>query len=441
MTLDMRDAQPFPLLSETDLSLNLDRQRLLAKRLRDDARMGDAEALARLARTHPRADRLDRARLKLTDAQLVIAREAGLPSWPALKAHVEQIDAARQAIESNDPAPDGDMPALHIRCGNDIERALARAGFVGDFLMYADPVCQGPLSDGPGALIERARFISSEYPGEDEAEALSMLQRTEEHLQTAGTYGRIVLWFEHDPFDQLLLAKILAGLAGTPAAGRKIELVSLNRFPGIAKFLGIGQLSPAALRDLYRKRQPLTGGAYDLAHQVWQALLAESPVLLDALSRKPSPDLPFMEEAIGRYLWELPSLRNGLSFTENAILSMLADGPLPWGRVFSRFMREVDPLPYHGDLMFYGTVLRLRDAEDPALTGDPAEGADVAWGKARFSLTATGRRLLAGERDWKQCGPRRRFNGGVECFTMPDWRWDAERARPVTVSDGSSTDG
>ena len=57
-----------------------------------------------------------------------------------------------------------------------------------------------------------------------------------------GDYGRIALWFEHDPYDQLLLVKILTRLKQT-GADRKVELVSLDRFPGIAKFIGIGQLS------------------------------------------------------------------------------------------------------------------------------------------------------------------------------------------------------
>ncbi|WP_461434243.1 DUF1835 domain-containing protein [Hoeflea alexandrii] len=432
MTDDMRAAQSFPLLSETDISLNLDRQRQLAKRLRDDIRASEAGALARLRANHPRSAHLDTARIKLSDAQLVIAREAGLPSWPALKAHVEQLDTARRAIEGGAPAPDADMPTLHLRCGNDIEQALKRAGFAGDFLMYADPLCQGPVSDGEDRLRQRARFIASEYPGEDEAETLKKLIQAENRLARAGSYGRIVLWFEHDPYDQLVLAQVLARLSGTAAIRRKIELISLDRFPGISRFIGIGQLSPAALRDLYHKRQPLTSGAFDLAGKVWHTLCDPSPEPLHALSQVPSTALPFMPQAILRYLVELPSRRNGLSFTENAILSSLADGPLPWGRVFSRFMREIDPLPYHGDLMFYGTVLRLRDAEDPALTDDPADGADLDWGKARFGLTDTGQQLLAGEHDWKQCGPRLRFNGGVECFATPDWRWDAERAQPVT---------
>lgn len=434
MTHDMRDAHSFPLLSETDLSLNLDRQRQLAKRLRDAARSGDAEALMRLASHHPRAKQLDASRLKLTDAQLVIAREAGLPSWPALKAHVDQIDQARGAIEAGGDAPDADVSTLHIRCGNDIEQALTRAGFAGDFLMVADPVCQGPVSDGPHALAERARFIATEYPGEDESENLGKLRNTDNRLMRAGDYGRIALWFEHDPYDQLLLVKILDRLKQAGADHRKVELISLDRFPGISKFIGIGQLSPAALRHLYAGRKPVTEAAYATAHQAWQALLEETPMPLFELSRQASPGLPYLPGAMLRYLAELPDQHTGLSFTETAILNTLDDGPLPWGQVFARFMREVDPLPWHGDGMFLGTMLRLRDAGDPALTSDPTEIAAAEWGKAVFALTATGQALRAGQRDWKQCSPRERINGGVGCFSTPDWRWDARGQRPVAIA-------
>lgn len=438
MTHDMRDAHPFPLLSQTDLSLNLDRQRQLAKRLRDDVRCGDAKALMRLATHHPRAKQLDLGQLKLTDAQLVIAREAGLSSWPALKAHVDQIEQACTAIEAGGRAPDADLPTLHLRCGNDIEQALTRAGFAGDFLMVADPVCQGPVSDGPAALAERARFIATEYPGEDEAGNLDKLQQTEERLMRAGDYGRIALWFEHDPYDQLLLVKVLTRLRQIGADQRKVELISLDRFPGISKFIGIGQLSPAALRQLYDKRQPLSETAYGVAQQAWHALLDDTPMPLFALSRQASPGLPYLPGAILRYLAELPDLHTGLSFTEAAILDILEDGPLPWGQVFARFMRQVDPLPWHGDLMFLGTMLRLRDAGDPAVTSNPADIAEAAWGKAVFTRTGTGQALSVGLCGWQDCIPRERFNGRVRCFSKPDWRWDARQQRPVAIGIGQS---
>ena len=37
---------------------------------------------------------------------------------------------------------------LHVRCGHDILPALARAGVPGERLVWVDPVCEGPLSEG-----------------------------------------------------------------------------------------------------------------------------------------------------------------------------------------------------------------------------------------------------------------------------------------------------
>ncbi|WP_417688440.1 DUF1835 domain-containing protein [Roseibium sp.] len=433
MTDNLRDAQDLPLLSSSDLSLNLDLQKKHAKALRDAARAGNSGALERLMNHHPRARQLDAMNLKLADAQLVIAREAGLPSWPALKRHVGEIDAARQAIEGKAPAPDADMATLHIRCGNDIERALQRAGFAGDFLMSADPVCQGPVLEGPEALRTRARFIAGEYPGQDEEENLQRLREAEDRVAASGTYGRIVLWFEHDPYDQLLLVTVLRRLNMVGATARKVELISLNSFPGIAKFIGIGQLSPAALRHMYGERKPVPEAAYKDAEAVWKALIRPDPTELHVLSQTERTALPFLAGALTRYLQELPDSRNGLSFTEQTVLQILSDGPMNWGRIFAAFMRERDPLPYHGDLMFLGTLLRLRDADDPALASSDNDFSMENWGKTSFSLTPTGKALVAGEKDWKTCGPRLRQHGGVTCFAGPDWRWDKSAQRPVRL--------
>ncbi|WP_417668468.1 DUF1835 domain-containing protein [Roseibium sp.] len=432
MTDNLRDAQDLPLLSASDLSLHLDRQKKRAKDLRDGARSREPDALARLKAHHPKFQKLDPAELKLSDAQWVIAREAGLPSWPALKRHVEQIDSARRQIEEAASAPDGDLPTLHIRCGNDIEAGLKRAGFDGDFLMFADPICQGPVSEGTSSLEERARFIAGEYPGQDEGDNLKGLLDAQNRLEAAGKYGRITLWFEHDPYDQLLLAKVLMQLKKTGADRRKVELVSLNRFPGISKFIGIGQLSPAALRHMFDQRVPVPDAAYVEGQEVWHALAAASPMPLFEFGKNRSQTFPYMVGAITRYLKELPDSHTGLSFTETCALKILHDGPLPWGKIFARFMQDIDPLPYHGDLMFLGTLLRLRDAKEPAISSADSDFSPGNWGKTTFSLTNTGQALLSGEKDWKNCGPRVRQHGGLTCFADADWRWDKDAAQPVS---------
>lgn len=414
----------FPLFNDTDLSLSIDKQKRRAKELRDAARLGEKQATDRIRRVHPRVHALDFRCLKLADAQCVVAREAGLSSWPALKKHVEQMETAGAAIESGTQAPDVDVATLHIRCGSDIEAGLKRAGFAGAFLEYADPICQGPISDADDAIVQRARFISSEYPGEEEAQTVEVLSLAEHRLSEADTYGRIVLWFEHDPYDQLLLVKILTLLARSIASKRRVEIVSIDRFPGIAKFIGLGQTSPAALRHMFSQRHVVPEGAFVEATRCWQALISSDPTDLGKMAQESSRNLPFLANALNRYLSDLPDIETGLSFSESAALRILADGPLPWGRVFGKLMREADPLPFHGDLMFLGTLLRLRDAEHPALTSDTLDLSSEKWGKTSFALTDVGKDLLEGALDWKDCGPGTREHGGLTCFASPDWRWD-----------------
>lgn len=427
MTDTMREAQTLPLLSTTDLDLN--EQKRQAKKLRDAVREGCQPSISRLKLHHPRFPELALEKLKLSDAQLVVAREAGLLSWPALKKHVSEVEEARLAIENNETAPDADLPTLHIRCGNDIEAALNRAGFSGDFLMYADPICQGRICPGDSYFKVRADFIATEYPGQEFEENLMGLKETEEKLSRAEHYARIVLWFEHDPYDQLLLAKTLARLKETGADQRKVELISFDRFPGIRKFIGIGQLSPSALRHMYKQRQQVASGVFKIAQDVMQALASPTPLPLYELAKNAS-GLPHLQGSILRYLSELPSTANGLSLTEQTILEIVRHSPMSWGKIFRDFMTERDPLPYHGDLMFLGTVLRLRDAEAPALACRDLSLDRDHWGRSIFDITPTGLDLLERKIDWKNCGPRERWNGGVECFGGRDWRWNALSQEP-----------
>src|SRR5262245_3946632 len=68
-----------------------------AKALQEAWKAGDAEALARVRAAHPRyAERSDEqlreAKPRLTDCQLVLARESGFDSWPQLRVEVESAN-------------------------------------------------------------------------------------------------------------------------------------------------------------------------------------------------------------------------------------------------------------------------------------------------------------------------------------------------------------
>jgi ankyrin repeat protein len=73
---------------------NLEQLRNQARDLFKSARAGDLAAVQRFEQNSPRPGKTSAAKISLSDAQLVLAREYGFASWPKLKAHVESILSA-----------------------------------------------------------------------------------------------------------------------------------------------------------------------------------------------------------------------------------------------------------------------------------------------------------------------------------------------------------
>ena len=74
---------------------DLEQQKKQAKELLESFAADDPASRARIRAALP-----DKQRIVLADAQLVVAREYGFPSWPALKQHIDaQADTTRSPIE------------------------------------------------------------------------------------------------------------------------------------------------------------------------------------------------------------------------------------------------------------------------------------------------------------------------------------------------------
>lgn len=385
--------------------LNMEQQRKRAKELLKAIRAGDPAAQSRLAKQLSIQGRA----VRLSDAQCVIARECGFASWPQLKAHVDSLDFSRRhaALEG-----DRDCKTLHIRCGSDIRHSLQLAGFEGDFLEFADPFCIGPVPDlPPDELIPvRARFISEAFPLK-EADALARLQREYAALENLADYERLVLWFEHDSYDQLILAYILMRL-GDQRPRPRIELVAVDAVPGVSRFIGIGQLAPDVLAWLWPQRKKVSDAQLALAKDAWTAITAPTPDPLDRLCRAETSALPLLGRALRRHLRELPSIRTGLGLSEQLTLEIVRDlGPLTVGRAYRELMMAREPLPYLGDLMFWWLIQPLLAGKNPAL--EVTDGQDAEWPHRELTLTRTGSDLLSGSRHWLDLAPRERWIGGV----------------------------
>ena len=418
--------------------LNLEQQRKRAKELLKGLRTGDAGAWHRFRIHHPRWPDHEQAAppdaaLRLSEAQLVIARELGLPTWPRLKAHIAAMDRTWSRIQGGGLAPDQGMATLHIRCGSDIGPGLQQAGFTGDFLEYADPFCQGPVRNDAGWLKERVTFIAHAYgpgSGMGRAAIAAKLQRAEEGLRSAAArYERVVLWFEHDPYDQLILARCLAEFAERKPL--RLELVSPARFPGGVRFIGLGQLPPEALRLLWTGRKPVTAEALAAGRSVWDALRAPDPRLLTTLARQGTACIPQLGRAVRRHCQELPWTQDGLGLTQRLILGLLAEEARTAGQLFRDLTLAREPLPWMPDLIFHDIVTGMRQVASPVFTGS-FRGEDRHWAREVLAITPLGRTVLAGDVDWLTLSPPARWVGGVLVpASAPCWRWDEGSAATV----------
>jgi hypothetical protein len=327
---------------------------------------------------------------------------------------------------------DGDCRTMHIRCGHDILHELKEAGLHGDFNAHINPYLQGPVTDTPDWLERRARFIADTfgaYAPLDYATALADARDEERRLAAASRdYERVVLWLEHDRYDQFVLLRCLAWFAEHGAPPR-LELVGPRDFPGATRFVGLGQLPPEALRLLWERREPIRSQQLELGVRAWQHFRAQDPRALAALARDGTPPLPALAGALHRHLQELPSLGEGLGLTHRLLLAALADGGTQRvGRLVGLVMHDRDPLPGLGDVGYDLALRELAAPPEPLVQRSGGHARD-AWHRDEISITATGLAVLEGKRDWLDLPVPERWVGGVRIATdQRNWRWD-ERTR------------
>ena len=294
--------------------------------------------------------------------------------------------------------------------------AIAATGVVGDRLAWNDVLHDGPVP--PGSLEDatptRAAFIGS-WGGPGEDVVLRGFRTRDERLRRALRDGEtIVLWFEHDLYDQLQLLQVGAAVNGEPALTSAVELVQMQDY--------ISLTDVETLARGYVDRRRLDHSHLGRLNRAWDAFTSPTPEALVEWTR-PDPDFVCLPAAITRLLEELPWERSGLSRTESQILRAIERNPIsPW-ELF-RAVQTFEPAIFMGDASFWQVLLRLAAGRPRALTlecGVPNRNAALPEG--RVSLTAEGHASLAGDLDWQRATTTERWLGGTRLVPGPAWRW------------------
>lgn len=301
------------------------------------------------------------------------------------------------------------MEILNVTNGDSTAETLRRTGLGGEVLPWRDILHEGPVPadlDSASLAEVRARYLAAEGQVELDAVRRSFAER-DALIERAGDFERVILWFEHDLYDQLQLLQIFDRLSSLDLENTALEIVMIDDHPAVERFVGLGQLSPEQLRDLADKRRPVTPRQLEMARVVWEVFRSPTPGTLYYYSRD-NPLLPFLGAALRRHLEQFPSLENGLGRTEQQALEALASGPRTAADLFAT-QGEQEEAPFLGDTVFWAYLERLAGGAAPLLTIDTSQ----PFGESRVTMTPVGERVFRGEADCVELNGIDRWYGGV----------------------------
>jgi hypothetical protein len=283
---------------------------------------------------------------------------------------------------------------LHVTNGDCAASVLARA-VKGEILPWRDVLHEGPVRAGLSLeelSRERARFIADCGWGAFD-DVLDEFQHRDAMLQAAPSQEEVVLWFEHDLYDQLQLTQLLDWFAQHPA--RKLSLVCE------AEYLGTMKAERAS--QLFEQRKSISPLQLEQGGEAWAAFTGDDPRKMDTGNYVA---LPFLGAALRRQLQEYPWVADALSRLERNVTQALRDGPLGFREIFEKV------------------------GEEPAFLGD----AVLMWHLERMQMEGL---VSRSRKTWSLQGARQRrvprWLGGVRVDTDTPWRWDPDAGRVVRV--------
>ena len=316
---------------------------------------------------------------------------------------------------------------LHLTNGDAAADLLQAAGIYGTILPWRDVLHEGPVPAGLNldALSDaRARFLAGRGWG-DLDEIRDDFARRDAALSRFRQHDEVVLWFEHDLYDQLQIGQILDWLAGQDRGATRLTMICIDRYPGVEHFCGLGDLTPEQIAPLFETRQPVTQTQLDLAAALWQAFRHPDPTAIETLLKTDTSALPFMDAALRRHLQQFPSVENGLGRTEEHALATVAAGTHDAVSVLQAHWDQEES-PFLGDSSFWDYLKKLAAPPHPLLHIDNHSNHD-RFAASTLTVTDDGLRVLSGEGDFVRLNGIDCWLGGVHLFgSTARWRWDEE---------------
>jgi hypothetical protein len=298
-----------------------------------------------------------------------------------------------------------------------------------EVLPWRDVLHEGPVpvTDSLADLTDiRANYLARD--GGDLDQTRTILQARDRGLASSASFDRIVLWFEHDLYDQLQLLQVLDWFSLQREEEGSLRLVQASDF--------LGNQTPESILGFRELELEVTEQQLALASEAWAAFRAPTPEPWAELLKRDLSALPYLRASVQRMLEELPGA-DGLSRTERQSLAVLAEGGTTPVALFAAVQRQ-EEAAFMGDWSFFGLLNDLALARKPlidGLMGAPfrpnGSRSTQPYLQSTLTLTPFGAEVLAHRADHAAQNRIDRWWGGTHLTNECLWRWDAREAKLI----------
>jgi Domain of unknown function (DUF1835) len=310
---------------------------------------------------------------------------------------------------------------LHVTNGSVFLSRLHDLGVPGTIIPWDDVLHEGPVPAGlsPNELRRRrAEFLAINWG--DVADIERGLASRDQAVADAASADEIVLWFEHDLYDQLHVLQVvdlLHTLRARGALAARVTAILADDYLAAQPDDRLGQWFAA--------RVIVSEAQFAAAAAAWEAFRAPAPVALQQFQHPGA--WPTLTKALRRHLQQFPAVGTGLSRTERQTLAAAVAGPRPLRELFHAANHECEDAIFMGDAGWWLHIRPLLTGAQPLLAsaGDrPDDWHHEDWWRAdegapKLRLTEAGARVLTGDADHVDLNGIDRWLGGVHLIAEP----------------------
>lgn len=309
---------------------------------------------------------------------------------------------------------------LNITNGDSTVNIMKEAKIQGDFLPWQDVLHVGPVPEG--LSFEELSQVRADYIIEKGWGAPQNIQQSfDERLEVLANieqYDKIILWFEHDLYDQLQILEILDWFTTKPLLLERLSIICTENY--------LGMLSVEELMAMPKYEEPVTKEHLTLATKAWTAFRSPTPERWQALLEDDTSVLPFLEGAVLRMLEEYPSQKNGLSRTAQKALDIIAKGEEKRPKKIFGLYTKTEERLFLGDTVFWDILSEMLVSNPPLLTLKDDKPLLPISPEQVMEITDVGQEVLSGEKSWLDVHVIDHWIGGVHMRVDNVWYWDGK---------------